>query len=76
MATWRDIRTNALVSEATRNRSISHGGNPKNFKKVSNKNLSEPTAVINNLDDLYFDPDDYIEYEEQIFDGGADYGEE
>ena len=76
VATWRDKRTNALVSDATRNRSISHGGKASNFVKVSEVDLSEPTEVIRTLDDLYFDQDNYEEFEDVTYDGGADYGEE
>ncbi len=70
MATYRDKRTGSLVSEETFNRSSAQGGG-KYFEKVS-----ESDVIFRSIEDLYFNPDDYDEYEYLEFDGGADYGSE
>lgn len=76
MATYRDKRTGAQISQETYNRSISHGGKPRNFEKISEKNLPPATDVFTKPEDFNYDDADYSDYDELIFDGGADYGEE
>jgi hypothetical protein len=76
MATYRDKRTGAQISQDTYNRSIKQGGSPKNFEKISEKDLPKTERVFKNLEDFDYDESDYSDYEELIFDGGADYGNE
>ena len=75
MATYRDKRTGAQISQETFNRSISHGGKRSNFEKISEKDLGPTEKIFRDISDFNYEESDYEEYEELIFDGGADYGE-
>jgi hypothetical protein len=69
MARYRDKETGNYVSEATYNRSIAKGGT--RYEKTDDA----PDRIFGSLDAFDYDTEDYDDYEDLFYDGGADYGE-